>query len=322
MKDWYSDIVEEIKYKLSTLGLFDQLFINQENQNPIACSLFEKSKFYVAQTGKPSSEMYLSLSEYNTSFTGKIGETDFAYIDSNPMSYGYTGKYAESCFSGVFFFTRMLKNLNSNRIVIIPSLSKKIFGVSIASFFLKLHRSRGFFINTGHADFDRNFAVYTLDKDNAKKVLVTSILENILSFKKEMKKPFRISFLYNYFCVAIDEEKFLKTRAIPDRLFPTKNLSCQFRKNVEITPAQILELSQIVSLSKEVTTSINLNPNIDDSLGDEFNESVRTEFLKKILSKGFSSKSRVVLYRLLVGLILLVLLILTIAIDLYSVYFL
>lgn len=257
--------------------------------------------------------MYLSLSDYNTSFTGKIGESDFAYIDSNPATSGHRGKYGLGYFSGVFFYLKMPKNLNSNTIVIIPSLFKKIFGTSIASFFLNLNRSRGFFINTGHTDFDRNFAVYTTDKDNAKEILNITTLESILFFKKQMKKPFRISFLYNYFCLAVEEENYLKTKGIPARLFPTKNFSCRFLKNAEINPAQIQELSTIVDLSKSIIETVNLNPTIADSLGSEFDNYIMNEFLKKTLPKILSSKHNIGYYLLLAGAIL------SIALGLYCI---
>jgi hypothetical protein len=100
-------------------------------------------------------------------------------------------EYYATIFRGLFFIADFNKHFKG-KTIILPDKSEKYFG--FISHFFQSFSSHGELVKLDNSEFEKEFVVYSNDQIEARYILATSFMENILKLKKIANKKISISF--------------------------------------------------------------------------------------------------------------------------------
>ena len=135
----------------------------------------------------------------------EFSEVHAEYKTQTRDSKGRRRTHWHTIFKGLLFSADFNKEFNVKTYVLTDT-AEKMFGF-LGEKFQKMNKSRGELVKLEHPEFESEFVVYSGDQIESRYLLSPSLMERILSFKKETKKKIQLSFVSSRLYVAIPYAK-------------------------------------------------------------------------------------------------------------------
>ena len=143
---------------------------------------------------------------------GKIESTDieFSEIHAEYKTTTYDSKgrrqtHWHTIFKGLLFSADFNKVFNVKTYVLTDT-AEKMFGF-LGTKLQKMNKGRGELVKLENPDFESEFVVYSGDQIESRYILSPSLMERILSFKKQTKKGIQLSFVDSRLYVTVPYSK-------------------------------------------------------------------------------------------------------------------
>ena len=143
---------------------------------------------------------------------GKIDSTDIEFSEVHAEyktttvdSKGRTQTHWHTIFKGLLFSADFNKNFNT-RTYVLADTAEKMFGF-LGTKLQKMNKGRGDLVKLENPEFESEFAVYSGDQIESRYILSPSLMERILSFKKQTKKGIQLSFVDSRLYVTVPYRK-------------------------------------------------------------------------------------------------------------------
>ena len=143
---------------------------------------------------------------------GKIDSTQIEFSEIHAEyktttidSKGRTQTHWHTIFKGLLFSADFNKNFNTKTYVLTDT-AEKMFGF-LGTKLQKMNKGRGDLVKLENPEFESEFAVYSGDQIESRYILSPSLMERILSFKKQTKKGIQLSFVESRLYVTVPYSK-------------------------------------------------------------------------------------------------------------------
>ncbi|MAQ44171.1 MAG: Galanin [Candidatus Marinimicrobia bacterium] len=123
----------------------------------------------------------------------EFSEIHAEYKTTTVDSKGRTQTHWYTIFKGLLFSADFNKNFNTTTYVLTDS-AEKMFGF-LGTKLQKMNKGRGELIKLENPEFESEFVVYSEDQIESRYILSPSLMEKILSFKKQTGKNIQLSFV-------------------------------------------------------------------------------------------------------------------------------
>jgi len=123
----------------------------------------------------------------------EFSEIHAEYKTTTVDSKGRTQTHWHTIFKGLLFSADFNKNFNATTYVLTDT-AEKMFGF-LGTKLQKMNKGRGDLVKLEDPEFESEFAVYSGDQIESRYILSPSLMERILSFKKQTKKGIQLSFV-------------------------------------------------------------------------------------------------------------------------------
>ena len=137
----------------------------------------------------------------------EFSEVHAEYKTTTVDSKGRRRTHWHTIFKGLLFSADFNKKFNVKTYVLTDK-AEKMFGF-IGTKLQKLNKSRGELIKLEDPEFESEFAVYSEDQVESRYILSPSLMERILSFKRQTKKNIQLSFVDSRLYVTVPYSKAL-----------------------------------------------------------------------------------------------------------------
>jgi len=137
----------------------------------------------------------------------EFSEVHAEYKTTTVDSKGRTTTHWHTIFKGLLFSADFNKEFNVKTYVL-KDTAEKMFGF-LGTKLQKMNKSRGELVKLEDPEFESEFAVYSDDQIESRYILSPSLMEKILSFKKQTNKNIQLSFVDSRLYVAIPYSKAL-----------------------------------------------------------------------------------------------------------------
>ncbi len=137
--------------------------------------------------------------------SGKVDKTAFYMSEIKAMYIqrreGDATEWKETLFNGIFFVADFHKNFNQQTFI----LPKKTPGVfrPVANKLGNLNFITPPLVKLENTQFEKLFSVHCKDQTEARYLLSSAMIENILNIQKKFKKRISVSFVHSKVCIAI-----------------------------------------------------------------------------------------------------------------------
>mgnify|MGYP001224565202 CR=1 FL=1 len=135
----------------------------------------------------------------------EFSEIHAEYKTTTVDSKGRTQTHWHTIFKGLLFSADFNKNFNTTTYVLTDS-AEKMFGF-LGTKLQKMNKGRGDLVKLENLDFESEFVVYSGDQIESRYILSPSLMERILSFKKQTKKGIQLSFVDSRLYVTVPYSK-------------------------------------------------------------------------------------------------------------------
>ena len=135
----------------------------------------------------------------------EFSEVHAEYKTTTVDSKGRTQTHWHTIFKGLLFSADFNKNFNTKTYVLTDT-AEKMFGF-LGTKLQKMNKGRGDLVKLENPEFESEFAVYSGDQIESRYILSPSLMERILSFKKQTKKGIQLSFVKSRLYVTVPYSK-------------------------------------------------------------------------------------------------------------------
>ena len=158
---------------------------------------FDGSKLFASQINRYRGEDYIA---------GKVEDTEF-YMSEILAQYVTQGKNktTRTIFQGIFFVADFHKHFQKETFVL-PDIAESGLGF-LGRKLQKWNPSRPPLVQLENSRFEKKFVVYSQDQTEARYILSSSMMENILKIQEKFKQNLRISFIGSKIHIAIPLQK-------------------------------------------------------------------------------------------------------------------
>tara|TARA_Y100001970_G_C14218457_1_gene851088 strand:+ start:632 stop:1600 length:969 start_codon:yes stop_codon:yes gene_type:complete len=187
-KEYYKQFKEQVIREIIR-------FINQDlsysPSDKMSQSKFVKCGIYRTGIDRYSGDDYVQgkISSTHIEFSEIHAEYKTTTVDSK----GRTQTHWHTIFKGLLFSVDFNKNFNTTTYVLTDS-AEKMFGF-LGTKLQKMNKGRGDLVKLENPEFETEFVVYSGDQIESRYILSPSLMERILSFKKQTKKGIQLSFV-------------------------------------------------------------------------------------------------------------------------------
>jgi hypothetical protein len=191
--------------------------------------------------------------------TGRVGDTDirFAEIEAKrrvPDAQG--GRPWQTVFKGFFIVADFPRALHGTTLVL-PDTTEPLLG-HIAHTLRAIGSPRGALVRIEDREFERLFAIYSDDEDEARRILSKSLVSSIVRFRKRTGQTLCLSFGGSRAYVAIPSQR--------DRFEPPELVSIQDIERIPRVERMLLDHLQAymddLRLGLGVVRELNANPHL------------------------------------------------------------
>lgn len=158
---------------------------------------FKKGQLFRGQIDRYTGEDYV---------TGKLDKTDFRFSEVHAERQHTDDKgntNYSTIFEGLFMIADFHKHFKGITVVV-PDRSEKILGGWLGKKIQKMGRGRKGLVYMEDPEFEKAFAVFSTDQIEARYILSTSMLRNILALKDRFNCKVYLAFIDSYVSIAID----------------------------------------------------------------------------------------------------------------------
>ena len=143
---------------------------------------------------------------------GRVASTDIEFSEIHAEyktttvdSKGRTQTHWHTIFKGLLFSADFNKIFNAKTYVLTDT-AEKMFGF-LGTKLQKMNKGRGELVKLENPEFESEFVVYSGDQIESRYILSSSLMERILSFKKQTKKRIQLSFVDSRLYVTVPYSK-------------------------------------------------------------------------------------------------------------------
>jgi len=137
----------------------------------------------------------------------EFSEVHAEYKTTTVDSKGRRRTHWHTIFKGLLFSADFNKEFNVKTYVLTDT-AEKMFGF-IGTKLQKMNKARGELVKLENPEFESEFVVYSDDQVESRYILSPSLMERILSFKKQTKKSIQLSFIDSRLYVTVPYSKAL-----------------------------------------------------------------------------------------------------------------
>ena len=187
-KEYYKQFKEQVIREIIRFIDDDLSYSPSEKMNQ---SKFEKCGIFRTGIDRYRGDDYVQ---------GKINSTDIEFSEIHAEyktrtvdSKGRSQTHWHTIFKGLLFSADFNKDFNTTTYVLTDT-AEKMFGF-LGTKLQKMNKGRGDLVQLENPEFESEFAVYSGDQIESRYILSPSLMERILSFKKQTKKGIQLSFV-------------------------------------------------------------------------------------------------------------------------------
>lgn len=180
-------IQEIVQFVDPNLKYFEEQLISKEE--------YEASKLFPVAADYYYGEDYMLGKSDNVSYKFSELHTQFVMKDHRGRKAFFT------IFNGLFFIARLKENFSSHTIIL-PDTAQKYFG-ELGKYVNQWNIFRNEIVAVDNEAFNKEFVVYSDNKEETQKLMTSALVERITNFKKKTGHKVLISFVDNNVNVAI-----------------------------------------------------------------------------------------------------------------------
>lgn len=135
----------------------------------------------------------------------EFSEVHAEYKTTTVDSKGRTQTHWHTIFKGLLFSADFNKDFNTKTYVLTDT-AEKMFGF-LGTKLQKMNKGRGDLVKLENPEFESEFVVYSGDQIESRYILSPSLMERILSFKKQTRKGIQLSFVASRLYVTVPYSK-------------------------------------------------------------------------------------------------------------------
>jgi hypothetical protein len=175
--------------------------------NYVPSSLFDRSELFGGYNRYRGEDYFEGKTGQGYSF--KFSELDVTDEDTSTDSDGNSQTTTRTVFAGLFFVLSV-PNRVEGRIQVLPDTAESTFG-KVGKFFQKnlgafFQRSSMVYMK-GHPEFEKEFVVYSKNKEEAYRILSPNLLQAIYDLRYKWKIRLSISFIGHHMYIAMPTNK-------------------------------------------------------------------------------------------------------------------
>jgi len=181
---------------------------------------------------------------------GKIDSThvEFSEVHAEYRTRDNKGRTNyHTIFKGLLFSADFNKNFNVKTYVL-TDVAEKMFGF-LGTKLQKMNKWRGQLVKLENIEFEKEFAVYSEDQVESRYILSPSLMERMLSFKKQTKKRIQMSFVDTRLYIAVPYRKNLFEPKLFGDIVDFKNIQ-EYHDDLNLA----LDLIQTLNLNTRIWT--------------------------------------------------------------------
>ena len=181
------------------------------------------------------------------------GKIDSTHVEFSEVHAEYTTKdnkgrtHYHTIFKGLLFSADFNKNFNV-KTYILTDIAEKMFGF-LGTKLQKMNKRRGQLVKLENIEFEKEFAVYSEDQIESRYILSPSLMERILSFKKQTKKSIQMSFVDTRLYIAVPYRKNLFEPKLFGDIVDFKNIQ-EYHDDLNL----VLDLIETLNLNTRIWT--------------------------------------------------------------------
>ena len=178
----------------------------------IDSNLYYNSKLHVPNHLFHNSKIFSSRIDRingNDFVQGELDNVKLQFSDIHAEKRDKNSKGKESwstVFEGLFIVAEFNKHFKA-KTVILPDSAQNTFGDLIGGWLQSNNLSRDQLVKMDNTEFEKEFVVYSTDQIEARYILSHSLMDRLLSFKKNSSHPIYISFIGESIHMAIEYNK-------------------------------------------------------------------------------------------------------------------
>jgi len=181
---------------------------------------------------------------------GKIDSThvEFSEVHAEYKTRDNKGRTSyHTIFKGLLFSADFNKNFNVKTYVL-TDVAEKMFGF-LGTKLQKMNKWRGQLVKLENIEFEKEFAVYSEDQVESRYILSPSLMERMLSFKKQTKKRIQMSFVDTRLYIAVPYRKNLFEPKLFGNIVDFKNIQ-EYYDDLNL----VLDLIETLNLNTRIWT--------------------------------------------------------------------